>query len=107
MRSRYSAFALGLGEYLVRTGDHDESAATLSEWARSVTWLGLEVKKVERGSIDDDEGHVTFVARYVEKGVEVSLEERSFFRRGADGWRYLSGETKVTQRRAMAVPVVT
>lgn len=100
MRSRYSAYALGLGAYLVATCDRParpDEAHGLETWGRSVGWCGLEVRSAERGGPGEDTGVVHFVARYVEQCRLVSLEERSAFVRREGQWRYVEGEASVTR----------
>lgn len=97
MRSRYSAFALGLGDYLVRTltEDHPDRAAGDADLARELSrakdrqrFLGLEIRET---SIAEDTGEVRFYARIFERGVDRSFEERSTFRKEHGAWRYASG----------------
>ncbi len=100
MRSRYSAFATADGAYLVKTiVQTQETAASLSTWAKSVTWLGLEVHERSAGTGSDSTGTVTFTARYLEDKREVSLNETSRFTRSASGaWQYLDGALKTAER---------
>jgi SEC-C motif-containing protein len=97
MRSRYAAFALGLGEYLVRTlaSEHDDLALPGAELVRALSdarhrqrFMGLRIlHEADAG----DEGEVMFHARIFEKGVDVSFVELSRFVREGSGWRYASG----------------
>lgn len=72
MRSRYSAFALGDVEHLLRThppgGDGLQSASerrrSLQEACRAVRWRQLEILATEAGGVNDLEGTVTFRAHY-------------------------------------------
>ncbi len=98
MRSRYAAFALGLGEYLVRTlaaGHPDRAqdeaalALALSRVKERQRFLGLTILAA---SEDGDEGRVTFHARIFERGADRSFTERSRFVREGGAWRYESGE---------------
>jgi SEC-C motif-containing protein len=98
MRSRYAAFALGLGEYLVRTLadehpdralDADELARTLSSIRERQRFLGL---RIDEARADGDDGEVVFFARIFEKGKDQSFGERSTFRREHGRWRYVGGE---------------
>ncbi|MGB8930594.1 MAG: YchJ family metal-binding protein [Anaeromyxobacteraceae bacterium] len=101
MRSRYSAFALGLAGYLESTHDApatEEGRRELEVAARSVTWLGLTVHRVERGGPEDDEGVVEFTARSLDGRHAVELHERSSFRRKDGRWLYVDGECRVTRR---------
>jgi SEC-C motif-containing protein len=99
MRSRYSAFALGLGEYLVRTLAHDHPDRAMDEaaLARDLSrtkerrrFLGLTVHQTLEAS---DTGQVLFFARIFERGADMSFAERSTFRREHGEWRYEGGES--------------
>ncbi len=98
MRSRYAAFALGLGPYLVQTlaeGHADTGMAPgalaleLSRVKDRRRFLGLTVHS---SAEDGDVGEVHFSARVFEKGADISFSERSTFVREEGAWRYLSGE---------------
>jgi SEC-C motif-containing protein len=98
MRSRYSAFALGLGAYLVRTltADHpdradgdDEAARALAQAREGQRFLGLTILEEQtEGTL----GVVVFRARIFSKGVDQSFTERSRFRREGGAWRYEGGD---------------
>lgn len=93
MRSRYSAFALGLGDYVWRTW-HPRTrpeSVTLDD----TVWTGLEVQDVVDGSERDQLGVVEFVARYRRGRRRAALRERSRFERRAGRWLYLDGETGI------------
>lgn len=103
MRSRYSAFALGLADYLQATHDVPATEQGRREFeaaAGSVTWLGLTVHGAERGGPGDDEGFVEFTARSLEQHQVVELHERSRFRKVDGRWRYVDGAPRVTRSRA-------
>ena len=87
MRSRYSAYVLGLIDYLLSTW-HPSTAPGELELA-PVKWLGLEVRQAHNTG---DAGIVEFVARYRENGRAVRLHEVSRFVREAGRWRYIDGE---------------
>jgi SEC-C motif-containing protein len=99
MRSRYAAFALGLGAYLVETlsADHPDRehdagalATALSRAKETQRFMGLTILE---SSADGDEGEVIFHARIFERGIDRSFTERSRFRKEAGGWRYTGGDT--------------
>jgi SEC-C motif-containing protein len=101
MRSRYSAFALGLASYLVETlaqGHPDlqlPRPALLAELAsfKSIRrFMGLRVVGEWVGETVPDEGQVLFVARLFERGKNVGFAELSRFRRENERWRYVDGE---------------
>ena len=93
MRSRYSAYALQLADYLLGTW-HGSTAPGEIDFPPT-KWLGLEVKHAEaRG----DAGIVEFIARYREStGKAGRLHEISRFVQeglGADArWFYIDGQT--------------
>jgi SEC-C motif-containing protein len=98
MRSRYAAFALGLGEYLVRTlaSDHPDRAVDAAALARELSgarerqrFLGL---RIDEARAEGDRGEVLFFARIFERGADRSFAERSTFRREGGAWRYAGGE---------------
>lgn len=87
MRSRYSAYVLGLIDYLLDTW-HPSTAPGELELA-PVKWLGLEVRQAHSTG---DAGIIEFVARYRENGRAVRLHEISRFVREEGRWRYIDGE---------------
>ncbi|MBL8918916.1 MAG: YchJ family protein [Myxococcaceae bacterium] len=99
MRSRYSAYALGLGEYLVATSSRAGDAAELAAWGRSVGWVGLSIIDRERGGAADAAGRVRFVARFVERGALVALEEDSRFEKVDGRWRYVEGAARTSSQK--------
>lgn len=91
MRSRYSAFALGLHDYLLATWHPDTRPATLAPDEPGLRWLGLEVRR--HVPQDADHAMVEFVARCKLGGRAQRLHECSRFVRDAQGhWLYLDGE---------------
>jgi SEC-C motif domain protein len=92
MRSRYSAYALKLGDYLLATW-HGSTAPGEIDFP-STKWLGLEVKHHEaRG----DAGIVEFIARYRDStGKAGRLHEISRFVQEGIGldahWLYIDGQ---------------
>ena len=97
MRSRYAAFALGLGTYLVETlaAEHEDLALPRAELVRELAearqrqrFMGLRIlHEAEAGT----EGEVMFHARIFEKGIDGSFVELSRFVRQGNAWRYASG----------------
>lgn len=87
MRSRYSAFVRDLRDYLLATWHPSERPAMIEPPEPGLRWLGLSVKHAARRG--DDQGEVTFVARYKLGGRAHRLEERSLFVRESGRWYYL------------------
>ncbi len=90
MRSRYSAFVLKLGPYLLATWHPDTRPATLDLAGDSTQWLGLEVKRHAQDA--PDTATVEFVARYKIGGRAHRLHETSRFVRQDGRWFYVDGE---------------
>ena len=89
MRSRYSAYVLGNGSYLLATWHPDTRPDGLELDAR-VRWLGLEVKRHVRE--DDSHAVVEFIARYRVGGqTAVRQHEVSRFECIDGRWYYLDG----------------
>lgn len=89
MRSRYSAFVLGLRDYLLATWHPSTRPAALEPDAPGLRWLGLEVRRHE--TVDTEHATVEFVARCKEGGRATRLHERSRFVREDGRWYYVDG----------------
>ena len=90
MRSRYSAFVLGLPGYLLATW-HSTTRPPSLQLDPAVRWTGLEVLTTTGGSMLSAEGTVEFRARYVHGGRSGAQHENSRFVREDGSWRYLDG----------------
>lgn len=90
MRSRYCAFVLDLGTYLLDTWHRSTRPAALAPNAPGLRWLGLEVRRHER--IDAEHATVEFVARSKMTGRAHRLHECSRFVREDGRWYYLDGD---------------
>ena len=87
MRSRYSAYVLGLLDYLLATWHPSTSPGDLA--LQPVKWLGLEVRHAETAG---DAGVVEFVARYRDSGRAQRIHEISRFVRENGRWYYIDGQ---------------
>ncbi|SMP78654.1 YchJ family protein [Noviherbaspirillum suwonense] len=88
MRSRYSAYALGLHDYLLATWHPRTRPAPADLQDDDAKWLGLEVRAAQE---QGDEATVEFVARYRLAGRAHRLHETSRFLREGGRWFYLDG----------------
>jgi SEC-C motif-containing protein len=90
MRSRYSAYALGLMDYVHRTW-HPRTRPALAELHSdaAIRWLGLEVRRHAATGVD--EATVEFVARSKVGGRAQRLHEVSRFVREGGQWFYVDG----------------
>lgn len=91
MRSRFTAFARGDAEHLLRTWHPDTRPRTLDlDPARR--WVRLEILDRSGGALFDREGVVEFRAKYREGPQTGVQQERSRFVREDGRWVYLDGE---------------
>jgi len=90
MRSRYSAFALGLDEYLLTTW-HPSTRPPSIALDERVRWLGLQVRSQHE---DGDRATVEFVARSKQGGRATRLHETSRFVREGGRWFYVDGDLR-------------
>lgn len=105
MRSRYSAYVLGLNDYLLATW-HPSTRPGVLDLDDSPRWLGLSVKPAlpHRDSLRSqnnsanaalaERATVEFVARYKIAGRAYKLHETSRFVREDGRWYYLNGEVE-------------
>lgn len=95
MRSRYSAYALGKSDYIMRT-THAESPhrqpniaawrASLDAFSRHTRFEGLII-------LATDTNTVTFHAALSQDGRDASFTERSVFRQEDGQWRYVTAQS--------------
>ncbi|MCF8157155.1 MAG: SEC-C domain-containing protein [Rhodoferax sp.] len=87
MRSRYSAYVLGLIDYLAATWHPSTAPGDLE--LQPVKWLGLEVRHAATAG---DVGVVEFVARCRVNGRAERMHELSRFVREQGRWYYIDGQ---------------
>jgi SEC-C motif-containing protein len=90
MRSRYSAYVLGLADYLLATWHESTRPEALEPDPPGLKWLGLEVKR--SAAQDADHAIVEFVARSKLGGRAHRLHEASRFVREDGRWFYVDGD---------------
>ncbi|HEX2582783.1 MAG TPA: peptide deformylase, partial [Chlamydiales bacterium] len=98
MRSRYTAYALGLPDYIIKTThpanpqfchETEEWAQKISAFSSSTEFKDLEVLEFqESGSFST----VTFVAHLLQGEKDVSFTEKSYFEKVKGKWLYRSGQ---------------
>lgn len=101
MRSRYSAYAMGLADYIIDTTHPDNSQylqdhklwkKQIKEFCDHTTFLGLEILE----EVDNDKvSFVTFKAQLQQNGKDAGFTERSRFEKAGGRWLYHSGEFKL------------
>lgn len=91
MRSRYSAYVLGLEDYLRATWHPAMRPVRLGlDAAPRPHWLGLTVKA--HTPLDATHANVEFVARYKINGRAYRLHETSRFEKRDGCWLYVDGD---------------
>lgn len=87
MRSRYSAYAVGLINYLLATWYPETAPGELE--LSPIKWTALEVLHAEETG---DAGVVEFIARFKVNGKAQKMHEISRFVRQAGRWYYIDGQ---------------
>ena len=89
MRSRYTAYALKLEDYLLQTWHPDTRPASLGLARETQTkWLGLEIRRSE--STGKNTATVEFVAKYKTSGKAEQMHETSNFINSDGKWYYVN-----------------
>ncbi|WP_285502715.1 YchJ family metal-binding protein [Actinokineospora sp. NBRC 105648] len=88
MRSRYSAFALGDRDYLLRSWHPDTRPRTL-QLDRDQQWVQLEIVRTTGGTLLHTEGTVEFRAHYRAHGHAGFQHEHSHFTKHNGHWHYV------------------
>ena len=95
MRSRYTAYTLADIAYIKKTMrgkatiGFDETEA--GHWASSVYWLGITVLQSRPHATDTSNGHVEFIAKYLDKNTIRTIHEISEFHQIDGIWFYIDG----------------
>lgn len=101
MRSRYTAFVLKEADYLINTWHPDCHATAFRQDIEAgfahTQWQGLTVFGTAAGK-DENEGYVSFVARFTEAGKTAAIIECSRFLKENGRWYYIDGKRLVPGR---------
>ncbi len=89
MRSRYSAFALGLAPYLAAT---QTSPFDIERVSLPLRWVSLTVHRAAEAEVD-------FTARYLAGDRLCSLHEVSSFEKRDGRWLYTTGEPSMSESK--------
>lgn len=90
MRSRYSAYALGLADYLLASWHAGSRPETLDLADPPTKWIGLQVLGAQMQ--DASHGTVEFVARCRINGRAERMHELSRFVKEDERWYYVDGD---------------
>lgn len=108
MRSRYSAYVLGLVDYLVATTLHAQQAGldrqAIAQWSSQSTWLGLEVVAAEVFGGQPEHAFVTFSARWHDSAGEHCHRERSAFVQHDGRWYFIDPTVPLKASRNDSCP---
>jgi SEC-C motif-containing protein len=88
MRSRYSAYAIGLVDYLLDTW-HPTSRPAELQLDQDIRWYRLDILARSAGGLLDREGTVEFEAHYRQDGAAGVQHEISRFLKEGGRWFYL------------------
>ncbi|MBA1288731.1 YchJ family protein [Pseudomonas japonica] len=103
MRSRYTAYVLGLVDYLIATTLPAQQAgldrAAMAAWSAQATWLGLEVENAEVIGGKPEHAFVTFTARWYDAEGEHSHRERSAFVQNDGRWYFIDPTVPLSSGR--------
>ena len=97
MRARYTSYATGRIDFVEKThapesrADFDRKAS--EKWARESAWKGLQVLAVKGGLPTDDEGVVSFSARFASGGKDYEHREIATFRKQGGAWYFIDGQS--------------
>lgn len=96
MRSRYTAYSLGLYQYIYDTyatqSRRTQKLEDIKNWAQETKWLRLEINTPK----DMDRDQVIFSAYYLHGKHSYKMTEHSLFIEENGLWRYLTGEITET-----------
>lgn len=96
MRSRFSAFALGLDAYLLSSW-HPSTRPVALELDQGTVWRKLQIVDTVAGGAGDEAGVVEFRASFRDaNGTAGVLHERSRFEHVDGRWYYLDGEAMMS-----------
>lgn len=103
MRSRYSAYVLGLIDYLKDTTlpaqQPDLNLDSMRAWSEQSTWLGLQVEESELLEGTPAHAQVVFTARWSDAEGEHTHRECSAFVHCDDRWYFLDPTVMVRAGR--------
>ena len=98
MRSRYSAYALGFVDYILKTthpGHPDAMRPVeirrkeIEEFCKTTVFKGLKILEVQEG---ETKGIVKFTAFLAMEGKDFTFTEKSTFEKVLGNWLYLKGD---------------
>ena len=96
MRSRYTAYAMGVVEFLYKTSStkvkKEFDADNSRKWAESAKWTGIEILKESDGKAGDTTGSVEFIAHYTVNKTVFNHHEKADFEKINGEWLFMDGK---------------
>jgi SEC-C motif domain protein len=96
MRARYCAFVENKPEFLHQSlhpdHRHDHDINATRRWAANSEWISLKVVEAKKGTVEDEEGSVEFIATYKEQGTVRPHHEISSFVKQKGNWYFVDGK---------------
>ena len=98
MRSRYSAYALNISDYIIKTTHKNNPSYNrdFTKWREEIEsfsintqFIGLIIYSFEEF---ENRATVTFRAKLVQNSKNISFSEKSTFIKNFEKWEYLNGE---------------
>lgn len=98
MRARFSAYALGLSDYIIKTShpknpcfkkDLKVLEKEIKEFSQNTTFENLEIIDFAE---EKDQAFVTFIAYLKSNGKNITFTEISHFKKEKDKWLYKDGQ---------------
>lgn len=97
MRSRYSAYAKKLADYIIKT-THPENPSyqkNQTTWKEGILIFSSQTHfkdlQIHEFIDGEKEAYVTFTAHLEQNGQDVSFTEKSYFKKVNDQWLYVNG----------------
>jgi SEC-C motif-containing protein len=89
MRSRYSAYAKGIVDYILSTQKAPASPQEILRFTSETTFLGLKILSSRE---EGDTGEVTFTAYLAQNSKNQTFTEVSSFKKEQGRWLYTEGK---------------
>ena len=94
MRSRFTAYAMQKGGYLIETWASNKRPEKINFEKEDAQWQRLEIINTKKGLAKDSRGIVEFKAYFLSKGMPSVMNEISRFTKTGGRWFYLDGQVK-------------
>jgi len=100
MRSRFTAYAYRIADYLIQTWDASKRPANIDFSKETAHWQKLQILNCKKGRATDSKGLVEFKAFYGQDREDYFMHELSRFVKKGRHWFYLDGVIKAAGKVA-------